>query len=248
MIHYHGTPVGGSRQDAARFLMGRHALVPFPRQDDMGIVAEACQSFIFDNGAFSIWKRGGKLDVPGYVRWVDEWHRHPGFDWALIPDVIDGDEASNDALLAEWPKHLHLRGVPVWHMHESIKRLERLCNEWHTVALGSSGQWATPGTSDWWGRMNAAMAAICDANGRPICRLHGLRMLDPRVFQHLPLASADSTNAAVNSGSASRFGIYLPPTAAQRAAVIAERIEANNSAPVWIGRPDQVGFDFEVAA
>lgn len=25
MIHYHGTPVGGSRQDVARFLMTRHA-------------------------------------------------------------------------------------------------------------------------------------------------------------------------------------------------------------------------------
>lgn len=25
VIHYHGTPVGGSRQDAARFLMGRPA-------------------------------------------------------------------------------------------------------------------------------------------------------------------------------------------------------------------------------
>ena len=54
MIHYHGTPCGGTRQDVARFLMGRHALVPFPRQDDMGIVAEVCQSFVFDNGAFSV--------------------------------------------------------------------------------------------------------------------------------------------------------------------------------------------------
>lgn len=52
MIHYHGTPIGGTRQDAARFLAGRHALVPFPRQDDVAIVAEVCQSFCFDNGAF----------------------------------------------------------------------------------------------------------------------------------------------------------------------------------------------------
>ena len=40
LIHYHGTPIGGSRQDVARFLAGRHALVPFPRQDDVGIVAD----------------------------------------------------------------------------------------------------------------------------------------------------------------------------------------------------------------
>lgn len=46
MIHYHGTPIGGSRQDVARFLLGRHALVPFLRQDDMGAVAECCKTVV----------------------------------------------------------------------------------------------------------------------------------------------------------------------------------------------------------
>lgn len=231
MIHYHGTPIGGNRQDGARFLAGRHALVPFPRRDDMGIVADVCQSFVFDNGAFTVWKQGGQLDVEGYVQWVDEWHRHPGFDWALIPDVIDGDEAANDRLLEEWPSHLP--GVPVWHLHESIERLQQLAEKWRTVALGSSGQWASPGTDSWWKRIGDAMNAICDDQGRPACRLHGLRMLDPAIFSRLPFASADSTNAAVNGGSVGRFGMYVPPTAGQRAEVIASRIEAHNSAAVW---------------
>lgn len=237
MIHYHGTPIGGSRQDTARFLIGRHALVPFPRQEDIGIVADVCQSFVFDNGAFTVWKQGGKLDIDGYTNWCQQWHRHPGFDWALIPDVIEGDEASNDALLRDWPREIE--GVPVWHMHESIDRLVRLGHEWRVVALGSSGQWATPGTAPWWQRMSDAMGALCDEHGRPPCRLHGLRMLDPKVFGQLPLASADSTNAAVNSGSISRFGMYTPPTSSQRAAVIAERIEAHNSAPIWLHQPKQ---------
>ena len=77
------------------------------------------------------------------------------------------------------------------------------------------------------------MNAICDEQGRPACRLHGLRMLDPAIFSRLPLASADSTNAAVNGGSISRFGMYPAPTAGQRAEVIASRIEACNSAAVW---------------
>lgn len=231
MIHYHGTPIGGTLTDKARFLAGRHALVPFPRQDDVGIVAETCQSFVFDNGAFSVWKRGAQLDTEGYYRWVEDWYRHPGFDWALIPDVIDGDEAANDQLLAEWPAHLP--GVPVWHLHESLERLERLSRQWRTVAFGSSGRWQTPGTAAWWARISAAMAAVCDDQGRPRCRLHGLRMLDPQIFSRLPFASADSTNAAVNGGSVSRFGMYVPPTAGQRAEVIASRIESHNSADVW---------------
>ncbi len=41
MIHYHGTPIGGSRQDVVRFLSGRHALVPFARPDDLGAALEA---------------------------------------------------------------------------------------------------------------------------------------------------------------------------------------------------------------
>ena len=83
------------------------------------------------------------------------------------------------------------------------------------------------------------MNAACDEQGRPAARLHGLRMMDPEIFTRLPLASADSTNPAVNCGSLSRFGIYTPPTAAQRAAVIAERIEAQNSAPVWVRQVQQ---------
>lgn len=231
MIHYHGTPIGGNRQDAARLLSGRHALVPFPRRDDIGAVADLCQSFCFDNGAFSVERQGGTLDVDGYIRWVDEWRFHPGFDWAVIPDVIGGDEDANDRLLEQWPEHLP--GVPVWHLHESLERLQRLAGAWRTVALGSSGQWATPGTAPWWKRISAAMDAICDEHGRPRCRLHGLRMLDPAIFSRLPLASADSTNAAVNGGSISRFGMYPAPTAGQRAEVIASRIEVYNSAAVW---------------
>ena len=239
MTPYHGTPIGGSRQDAARFLIGRNALVPYPRQDDIGIVADVCQRFVLDNGAFSTWKRGEFLDVAGYTAWTESLHRHPGFEWALIPDVIDGNESDNDAMLRDWPAELRHVGVPVWHMHEGIGRLQRLCREWRTVALGSSGQWASPGTAGWWSRMTEAMNTICDEHGRPMARLHGLRMLDPAIFRHLPLASADSTNAAVNSGSLDRFGMYLPPTAAQRAAVIAERIEQHNSAAVWRSRETQ---------
>lgn len=231
MICYHGTPVGGSRQDVARFLIARDALVPWLRRDDMAVVAEVCRSFVFDNSAFSVWKRGAKLDIPGYLRWCDEWHRHPGFNWALIPDVIEGDEAENDALLADWPAHIE--GVPVWHLHESLDRLDRLVSEWRTVAIGSSGTWSTPGTAAWWDRMGDAMSVACDHLGRPRARLHGLRMLNPKVFTRLPLTSADSTNASMNCGAIKRFGMYPPATSAQRAAVIADRIEINQSAEAW---------------
>lgn len=234
MIHYHGTPVGGRREEAARFLRGRHALVPYRRREDMGAVAEFCASFMFDNSTFGAWMAGEEPDFGGYIEWCIEWHRHPALDSCLIPDVIDGTEDDNDALIREWPENLRRKGMPVFHIHESPDRLARLVRAWPTVALGSSGGWRTPGTENWWRRMDEVMPAACDDEGRPLARLHGLRMLNPEIFTLLPLSSADSTNAAVNSGSLSRFGMYLPATSSQRAAVIADRIEAHNSATIWV--------------
>lgn len=230
MIHYHGTPIGGRRVDAAEFLRGRHALVPFPRQDDLAVVMEVCASFVLDNGAFSIWRRGGVLDVDAYTQWAAECSRHPSCDWALIPDVIDGAEPANDSLLADWPRSV--RGVPVYHLHESLDRAERLANEWDTVAIGSSGEWPTPGAPKWWRRMTEVMGVMCDEGGKPRCKLHGLRMLNPAIFSSLPLKSADSTNCGQN-GTRNGKAIDSALTSGQGAMITAWRIEAHNSSATW---------------
>lgn len=233
MIHYHGSPIT-PRSVAIQVLAGRHAMVSYANPEQVALAAEVCQSFALDNGAFSIWKSGhGEVNVELYADWVRRWERHPGFDWCLIPDRIDGDEADNDRLLAEWPLPPHV-SVPVWHLHEGTARLERLCRSFPRVALGSSGRYASVGTAEWWGRMAEAMDAICDAEGRPCCKLHGLRMLNPTVFSHLPLASADSTNVARNIGiDAAWRGTYLPPDKASRALILAGRIESHASATRW---------------
>jgi hypothetical protein len=231
VIKYHGTPISGPADQAARFLHRRHALVSFEAPQHLSIVQEQCESYIIDSGVFTIWQRGGNFDYWGYEKFVRNQHKHPRFSWCLIPDVIDGDELINDVYLYGWPSDLP--GVPVWHLHESLDRLVRLCSEWGTVALGSSGQYRTPGARIWWRRIGEAMDAICDEHGRPPCKLHGLRMLSPNIFTKLPFASADSANVAINTGSRKRFGTYDPPSAAVRASMIADRIEAHNSAAVW---------------
>jgi len=245
VIHYHGTPTGGTRLDASRFLAGRHALVPFARPDDLGTALEFCQSVVLDNSAFSLWRAGdGDVDVAAYHQWVHQVAGHPALDWCLIPDKIDGTEQDNVELVTLWLRMgCRVESVPVWHLHESTDWLGYLVTNFRTVAIGSSGQWKSPGTQAWWERMNDAMTVACDERGRPRCRLHGLRMLDPRIFTHLPLASADSVNAAVNGGSQGRFGMYPAPTVGQRADVIASRIEAHQSAAYWVGLPQQQAFD-----
>lgn len=242
MIKYHGTPIGGKTEDAAKFLNNRHALVSFAYPNDIGVVADVCSSFILDNGAFTTWKTGKEFDKNKYYEFVEKWMYHPGFDWALIPDVIDGTEIDNNNLLIEWP--FKNKGIPIWHYDESLSRLTSLSDKFSTIALGSSGEWSQPNSKKWWERTTEIMNYICDDYGRPHVKLHGLRMLDPRVFKKIPLSSADSTNAAVNSGNIERFGMYKPPSRAQRAEIIANRIECNNSSPVWIEPEKQMYFDF----
>lgn len=236
MIHYHGTPCGATREDVAKFAKGRHMLIPFLRSEDIGTVAEVSQSFIIDSSAYTAWKQNVDIDFNEYHSFVRDWHMHPAFDFAIVDDLIDGTEADNDALIEAWPNDLDFVGAPVWHMHESLKRLRMLCQSFRRVCLGSSGDFATVGTDKWWRRMSEAMPYACDSTGRPVSRLHGLRMLDPEVFTKLPLASADSTNAVRNSSSYKRFGMYVPPNASTRMAIIAERIEAHQSAALWIPR------------
>ncbi len=234
MIHYHGSPLSGPRDLASRFYSGKHAMVSFAYPEQTPIIAEVCQSFALDNGAFTTWTKGKEFDFNGYCEWVDQWITHPGFDWCLIPDTIDGDESANDRLLERFMGRYGLSApiVPVWHFHESVRRLQGLCGAFRRVALGSSGQWPTPGTDEWWYRVGEFMPTIC-LGGRPVCKLHGLRMLSKDIFPKMPLASADSTNAVVNAGAMARFGTYPAATAAERAHSIASGIEAFNSAAVW---------------
>jgi hypothetical protein len=226
----------------------RHACVSFAHPEQVELAAEVCQSFILDNGAFTLWRAGtGVVDVPAYADWIRDWSRHPGFDWCLIPDVIDGDEAANDRMLGAWFQERGDHGVPVWHLHERLERLKYLGLAYGRVALGSSGEYTEVGTPQWWNRMAEAMDAVCDEEGRPMFRLHGLRMLNPTVFSQLPLASADSTNVARNIGIDQAWkGTYTPRSKTMRALVLADRIEHHASAPRWNRTTRGIQMNFEL--
>jgi len=208
--------------------------VSFAEQRNLALAATVCQSFAIDNGAFTAWKQGKPIQnwAPFYA-WAAMCKRIPACDFAVIPDVIDGDEAANDSLLAEWPLPKWF-GAPVWHMHESMERLERLAAAYPRVCIGSSGAYATIGTAEWWGRIAQAMRIVCNDEGEPLCKLHGLRMLNPEVFTRIPFASADSTNIGRNIGIDQAWkGSYSPPTKEARADVMRARTESQNSPTRW---------------
>lgn len=230
MIHYHGVP-NSTKLNSWEVFRNRHVLVPWNLKNYVNLLADSSSTFILDNSAFTYWRSGKEIDDwSGYYEWVTQWFRHPNFRFCFIPDVIAGDEQENDKLLDEWPSELKGHGVPVWHMHESLERLELLCKDFNYVAIGSSGDYATVGGYGWWERMNEAIDFVTDDNGFPLAKLHGLRMLNWRVFSKLPLSSADSCNVGINSGPKARK-MKIPVDVMGE--IMCRSIEQHNNCGTW---------------
>lgn len=247
MIHYHGGPIT-PETCTYRAWKGRHAFVSWADDRQLELAAGICQSFALDNGAFSLWRSGKPVNWEDYYQWADHWLRHPACDFAIIPDVIEGTEAENDVLVRDWP-HGH-RGVPVWHLNESVDRLVALAAEWPRIALGSAAEFDVSSPRKCLARLAVALPPISDAEGTPLVKLHGLRMLNPKLVTRIPLASADSTNVARNIGIDKAWkGTYQPATNETRADVLVERIEQHQSprSVLWAGITAQFDDEGEAA-
>lgn len=219
-IHYHGTPI--TPRAVLNELGGRHFCVSYAAPGDVERCHQIGQSVMLDNGAFSFWRQGKKVNWGGYVDWAAHWLRHRT-SWCVIPDVIEGDEDENDYLVATWPRRLFKQSAPVWHMHESLERLARLCVSWDRVCIGSSAQYATVGSPSWHRRMEQAMDHIYRYDP-PQTWLHMLRGM-ALSESHYPFASVDSTDIARNHNR--------PQNTARR---LADRWDSRQCPPRWVPR------------
>lgn len=190
MIHYHGTPITPLTE--LYEMEGRHFCIAFPRPDSLPVCLKIASSIMFDNGAFSIWKRDAKVDWSDYYFWVSPMLRHP--HWMVIPDVINGSEEENDALLASC-KINKAFAAPVWHLNENLSRLSRLVDNYPRVCLGSTAE-AEPGSPEWARRIDAVFNLLARRNY--VTWIHMLRAMEEASSGGWPFASADSTNVARN--------------------------------------------------
>jgi hypothetical protein len=170
VIHYHGTPI--TPRERLLTMAGRHFCVSHAAPGDLATCLRIGASVMLDNGAFSMWTRGARPDWPAFYAWAAPHLRHP--HWAVIPDVIDGDEEANDALLDACPLPREY-AAPVWHLHESMERLRRLA-AWPRICFGSSGEYAQPGTPRWVARVTEAWNALDQSGHRPW--VHMLRAME----------------------------------------------------------------------
>jgi len=193
-LHYHGTPI--SPRTALYDLAGHNFCVSFAAPQDVKICHEIGQTVMLDNGAFSAWTNGFEPDWPAYYEWADRWLSCPT-TWAVIPDVVDGTEAQNDDLLREWPHGA--RGVPVWHISENFRRLDRLLVRYGRVCFGSSGQYRIVGNDAWHRRITETFNHL-DGHARTpwIHMLRGMSL----AGSIYPFASLDSTDVGRNHNRA----------------------------------------------
>jgi len=222
MIHYHGTPI--TPISALLELHGRHFCVSHAAPQDVERCHHIGQSVMLDNGAFSAWKTGKAVNWAGYYQWTDRWLDCPT-TWAVIPDVITGSEDDQDNLISQWPHGQ--RGVPVWHMHESLDRLVRLTHEWPKVCVGSSAQYAKVLSPVWVSKMDAAWNTLSQHHRRPppVHMLRGMACSG----REWPFASVDSTDIARNHHLAHKSPKKM-----------AERWDGVQCPHKWVQTPEQM--------
>ena len=201
--HYHGGPLWGGDELLKALYRDSGALVSYARPDKIKKIAAIKCKLVLDNGAFSTWRNGGNDNDQawwtnhwgGYYDFVGEWFSR--IEWFIIPDVIEGTEEGNNALIEQVPSWLMSKAVPVWHSDESIDRFVRLCERFERVAIGCCGPHRSIRSVAWKQRMTEAFNAIYVDRNLNV-KIHGLRMLDGRALSQFPFDSADSTNVAIN--------------------------------------------------
>lgn len=226
MLHYHGTPI--TPRSELQKLAGMHFCVSFAAPGDVDWCLSHGQSVMLDNGAFSVWRAGKKMDFNAFAAWVEPRMGHP--HWAVVPDVIGGTVEENIDLINQWPHRRELSAV-VWHLHEPIDHLLRLTDlGFGKVCFGSTEQYDPVGSSAWRRRADEAFNAM--AMRGPLPWVHALRGL-ALSGDRWPFASADSTNVARNFKN---IGERVCPER------MARRIDAVQCPTVWHMRPEQKGL------
>jgi hypothetical protein len=198
MICFHGTPFSGTVYDILPFFKDRNFLISMQYPQYGFVVKKEAARIILDNGAYTIWKKGkGCIDISKYTDFVKEYDYLDNYSWCFIPDTIEGTVSQNDKQIETW---LNLYGsyksVPVWHYHEPLERLYQLSLEFPVVALGSSAEYSKIGDYKWMERTKEIFNYA--STNFPKCKLHGLRMLNKRIFTLFPYYSGDSTNVGRN--------------------------------------------------
>jgi len=227
VIHYHGTPLTPKEQ--LYKMAGKHFCVSFYNPQDAKTCMQIGQSVMWDNGAFSSFKNGEKLNYKKYYSWLEDKLGHP--HWCVIPDIIDGSIAEQKKLLLQFPYPAEL-SAPVWHIALDINYLYFLIDRYPRVCFGSSGDYWNVGSMKWCERVDYVFNQLVKKY-KYIPNIHMLRGLSLGGTKY-PFASADSVNVARNFKDQKK----CPE-------IMARKIDAMQTPIRWQKSNKQMSFDLE---
>ncbi len=191
---YHGN-ISGSKFRVSPACGAIDSFADFPKKPPR---SEWCSSYFFDSGAFSVWRRGGVVDINAYMAHLKQYM--PLFDVYAALDVIGDAEKSWDAWRTM--KDAGLNPLPAFHSGESFEWLYKYVEAGEKY-IGIGGVAETSGDQ----RRRFFREVFQRFPDPSVVGFHGYGVLDEGTLLEFPWKSCDSRTASLLG----RFGSVMTP-------------------------------------
>lgn len=178
---------------------------------------------MIDNGAFTIHRRGGQLDIDKYIDWLND--RIDYIDYAIALDDIPGRwgevktwEQVMNSPINTWNNYLYMidrvikpeKLLPVFHMGESFEHLENMVNDdrllSNYICISGNKELTNKQREEWYDKC----FHIIRNSKRPNLRVHCLGSATIQNAEKFPFISMDATSwimTAANGSILSDVGV-----------------------------------------
>jgi hypothetical protein len=179
----------------------------------------------FDSGAFSAWSQGNPVNLGEYAAWLHKYEQL--FTVYANLDVIQNAEATWQN--QQWLERDGLKPLPVFHVAEDWRYLDRYLERYPYIALGIGGQ--NPRALMPW-----LVQCFKRAKGRAV--YHGFGIMAWEVLKAFPWYSIDSSSW----GQGFRFG-HVPLFDSQRGRFFKVQLGDHASCYAYVALLRSMGFD-----
>ena len=157
--------------------------------------------YILDSGAYSSYKIGAIIDIDEYCDFIRKYEKI--IDYYIVLDVIGSDVKSYENLLYMQAKGLN--PLPVFHQGDDFKYLEKFTDGSYDFICLSPLDYSGKGSNMVRWLDECFGNYICDNEGKPKMKVHGLGLTTPHMMNRYPWYSVDSTSWKLSAAFGSIF-------------------------------------------
>lgn len=158
--------------------------------------------FMLDSGAYSAYTKGVKIDIDDYCDFIKKYENI--IDHYIVLDVIGNAQKTLEA--QNYMESKGLSPLPVFHQGESWDYLEHYVEKYDYICISPLSYSAGGGNMISW--LDTCFADhICNSDGYPKCKVHGLGLTIVKMMLRYPWYSVDSSSWVQSSA----YGNILIP-------------------------------------